>query len=218
MKQYNITSGQAGRSSISTLIALGLGLALGATATTASAELVGLNAAGTASSNWQSSQDYSQLSTQDLRTRSANGDKRATFQLAHRALRGMGQAADPAEAFRLYKTLADEGYNEARLNVGRLYAQGKGTAQDLAQARRYLAEPARNGDSRAVFILADIESQNPTRLADAYALYRTAADDEKLANGVRSVAQQKATRLALALSDRERSAAETRTRQWLGNR
>lgn len=180
------------------------------------AEFVSLNAPASSSANWQTAEDYSQLSTQDLRVRSTNGDKRATFQLAHRALKGLGQTANPAEAFRLYKGLADEGFNEARLNVGRMLVQGKGTARDLAAARRYLSEPARNGDSRAVFILADIESQTPSRLADAYALYRTAADDARLASGVRSVAQEKATRLALNLSDNERNAAESRTRQWLG--
>jgi TPR repeat protein len=42
--------------------------------------------------------------------------------------------ADPAEAARWYRLAADQNYEEAKIWLGRSYAQGRGVEKDLAKA------------------------------------------------------------------------------------
>lgn len=161
------------------------------------------------------STDYTQMRSADLNDKAADADDRATFQMANRALKGLGQPADPEAAFKTFKQLADKGAVEAQLNVGRMYVQGVGTPQNIPEAKKYLETPAKSGDSRALFILANIEEQTSATLATAYSLYRMVASDNSIANAIRDVAQRKVSALTAKLSSRERDAAVYKTQQWL---
>jgi TPR repeat protein len=49
---------------------------------------------------------------------------------------------DRAEAARWYRKAADQGHALAQYNLGLLYANGRGVAQDKAQARAWMQKAA----------------------------------------------------------------------------
>ena len=63
-------------------------------------------------------------------------------------------ADDDAEAFRLYKLAADQGFTDAEHNLGAAYANGSGVARDDAEAIRWLKRAAAKGSEPAKDALA----------------------------------------------------------------
>jgi uncharacterized protein len=65
-------------------------------------------------------------------------------------------AGDHAEALRLLLPLAQRGDTAAQASVGEMYANGQGVPKDLAEAERWLARPAAQGDDSARAALLDV--------------------------------------------------------------
>ena len=64
-------------------------------------------------------------------------------------LEGTGVAKDLAEAARLYRLAADQGFARGRSNLGRMYENGTGVSKDLAEAARLYRLAADQGDASA---------------------------------------------------------------------
>jgi TPR repeat protein len=66
---------------------------------------------------------------------------------------GQGVAQDYAEALRLYRLAAAQGYAMAQYNVGVMFENGEGVAQDRAEAVRWYRLAAAQGDADATAAL-----------------------------------------------------------------
>ena len=62
---------------------------------------------------------------------------------------GQGVAQDYAEAVRLYRLAAAQGYAIAQSNLGVMFENGQGVAQDRAEAIRWYRLAAAQGHARA---------------------------------------------------------------------
>lgn len=91
---------------------------------------------------------------------------------------GQGIGKNPGYAFQLYEKAAMLGHTVAKVATGRALLLGEGTEADAAQARRWLAEAASEGDANAMLHLAGsfrLESAGPVDPAQAKAWYEKAA-------------------------------------------
>lgn len=70
--------------------------------------------------------------------------------------KGFGVALDYAEATRLYKLAAAQGYSEAEKELGFMYLYGNGVAIDLAEAVRWWQRAAAKGNEDAKKMLATV--------------------------------------------------------------
>ena len=80
-----------------------------------------------------------------LRTRAAQGDARAQFDLGLRYATGEGVPQDDAEAARWYRLAAEQGNVTAQVNLGVMYFNGAGVPQDDAEAVRWYRLAAGQG-------------------------------------------------------------------------
>jgi len=86
---------------------------------------------------------------------------------------------DYATAFRLMQTSAEAGLPMAQYELGYMYAEGQGVAQDLAQAVAWYRKAADQGDAPAQFSLGDMLAKGrgaPLDNTQAASWYRKAAD------------------------------------------
>ncbi len=70
---------------------------------------------------------------------------------------GSGTAKDPAEAFRWFKTAADQNMNIAQYNLGVMYLKGVYVPKDMVEARKYFSLAAENGHEEAAKILKKLK-------------------------------------------------------------
>ena len=70
---------------------------------------------------------------------------------------GSGTAKDPAEAFRWFKTAADQNMNIAQYNLGVMYLKGVYVPKDMTEARKYFSLAAENGHEEAAKILKKLK-------------------------------------------------------------
>ena len=70
---------------------------------------------------------------------------------------GSGTAKDPAEAFRWFKTAADQNMNIAQYNLGVMYLKGVYVPKDMVEARKYFTLAAENGHEEAAKILKKLK-------------------------------------------------------------
>ena len=74
---------------------------------------------------------------------------------------GMGTKANPTVAFECYKKAAERREPQAMLKLGACYLNGVGTAVDREQARKWLAEAAKQGSQEALQLLEKNFPQKP---------------------------------------------------------
>ena len=67
--------------------------------------------------------------------------------------KGWGVLQDYAKAVKWYCVAAENGYAEARYNLGVMYAEGRGVPQDFAEARWWYRSAAYLGNAGAQFNL-----------------------------------------------------------------
>ena len=65
------------------------------------------------------------------------GMPEAAYSLGHLYHEGKGVEKDPAKAFLLCRTAAEEGYAKAVYDTAVLYLYGDGTERDLGKAKKY---------------------------------------------------------------------------------
>src|SRR5262249_30894303 len=95
-------------------------------------------------------------------------DPRIKFQLA----RALSKTDEPPHTYaRLYREAAEHGSVGAAHNLGTLYVEGKGVAQDVGEANRWYRKAAEAGDTDAMHLLAhNLETGNGIARDDAAAL------------------------------------------------
>ena len=89
------------------------------------------------------------------------------------------ERGDYAAAYENWRPLADRGSPAAQFNIGHLYHQGLGVAQDLDAAREWYLKAASQGDSNAQYELGAMHAQGdgvPRDYAAAIDWYRQAAE------------------------------------------
>jgi hypothetical protein len=89
------------------------------------------------------------------------------------------EAGDYVKAFRLFKSLAEQGNVDAQFNVGEMYDNGKGVPEDNAKAVYWYRKSAEQGDKWAQFNLGikyDKGEGVPENDAKAVHWYRKAAE------------------------------------------
>ena len=91
-----------------------------------------------------------------LRSRAAEGDPKAQFNLASAYYRGKGVPQDYAVAFRWYKMAADQGEPDAEDGLGYMYVTGRSTKQDYAEALRWYKRAPEHGNAKGQFDLATV--------------------------------------------------------------
>ena len=67
--------------------------------------------------------------------------------------KGIGVAADPAQAAAWFRKSAEQGYAPGEYNLGLMYKRGAGVAQDFTQAASWFAKAAENGNPYAQYNL-----------------------------------------------------------------
>ena len=81
----------------------------------------------------------------ELKTRAANGDAEAQFNLGKRYYKGEGVTKDYAEAVRWWRKSAEQGHAKAQGILGYCYHSGEGVTKDYAKAVRWLRKAAEQG-------------------------------------------------------------------------
>ena len=92
---------------------------------------------------------------------------------------GLGVAADPLEAARLYQKAADAGITFAMENLGKLYEDGRGVSRDYGRAAELYHQAAEMGSPYAMGLLGWLVENGfgqPKDDVEAARLYRVAAD------------------------------------------
>jgi hypothetical protein len=85
--------------------------------------------------------------------------------------RGLGVQQDNAEAVRLYRKAAEQGYLNAQYNIGVMCAEGQGVGEDLVQAYMWFSLVAASGDSTAKKNMEIIAARmTPSQIAEAQRL------------------------------------------------
>jgi hypothetical protein len=88
------------------------------------------------------------------------GNFEAGFRLADLLLKGQATAADPARAFAIFTTLAQEGEVLAEHNLGVCHEYGNGTPVDYTQAEAWYRRAARHGSLPALFSLGAMHASD----------------------------------------------------------
>lgn len=100
------------------------------------------------------------ISVDDLKVRSAAGDRSATRQLAEMYYVGRGGVGqDFKEAAVWYEKLAKQGDARAQTSLGLMYARGYGVAKNMDTARKWWSFAAAQNDPGAQFNLGVIYSR-----------------------------------------------------------
>jgi TPR repeat protein len=93
--------------------------------------------------------------------------------------KGLGIAADPAEASSWYRKAASQGHAPAQKNLGNLYEQGSGAPQDYAEALSWYRKAAEQGNAGAQTNIGYLYEKGlgvPQNYAEALSWYRKAAE------------------------------------------
>jgi TPR repeat protein len=97
------------------------------------------------------------LALDDLKIRSAGGDREATRTLAEAYYLGRGGVEqDFPEAARWYRRLATQGDARAQTSLGLMYARGLGFPRDMVEARRWWSLAAAQNDAGAQYNLGTV--------------------------------------------------------------
>ena len=118
-------------------------------------------------------------SVDSLKARAALGDAAAQNDLGVNYEKGLGVPQNLAEALRLYRLAADQGYARAAANLGQLYYYGEGVTRDYGQAVRLFQQAAAKADDSAEFMLGTCHAngQGVTRDdREAVRLFKLAAE------------------------------------------
>lgn len=92
----------------------------------------------------------------ELKTRAANGDAMAQYNLGDRYYNGEGVTKDSAEAVRWWRKAAEQGVAEAQGILGTCYSFGYGVTKDDTEAVKWLRKAAEQGDTKAKIKLNDM--------------------------------------------------------------
>jgi hypothetical protein len=109
----------------------------------------------------------------------------AAYQAGLKAANGLGRPQDEAEAARLFLQAADLGHSGAQQQLAFHYGSGRGVTKNPAEAYKWLALAARQGEPTAIRQLQDFESRlTAAQLEDARSriqefLRRPAPDDRQ---------------------------------------
>jgi TPR repeat protein len=88
-------------------------------------------------------------------------------------------AEDPDAAAHWYRLAADQGYAKAQLNLGDMYAAGRGVPQDFLEAAKLYEEAAKQRNAHARYKLGYLYHHGigvSKNLTEAVRLYQQAAD------------------------------------------
>ena len=113
-----------------------------------------------------------------FQTMAAHGDPAAAYNVGLCYAAGLGMAADDAQALVWFRLAADR-LPIAQYSCGRMLAEGRGVAQDLPAARRYLLQASDQGLPEAEALAGEMLLNGrggPTDPATAMALFRHAAE------------------------------------------
>lgn len=118
----------------------------------------------------------------EVRAKNMNGS-RGTTQSQREFQKGEESEAreDYTQAFKWYRKAAEQGNASAQVNLGAMYAEGRGVPQDFREALSWYHKAAKQGDDAAAFNLGVmyVEGQGVARdLRKAMKWYRQAADRE----------------------------------------
>lgn len=102
------------------------------------------------------------------------------YSSAEKVLHGLGRK--PRKALEYYKKAAAQGHADASYELGRMFARGDGTKEDLDAAVTHLRSAAAVGHDLAPWALANLLYENPARsdATDALALFEQLSADETL--------------------------------------
>ena len=114
----------------------------------------------------ESSQMY-QIAASEMDVFAQQGDADAQAMLAGMYQQGQGVKKNIAQALRWWEKSALQGHMQAQMSLGRLYAQGRDVESDTRLASYWLDLAAAQGSQEAVTMLAEIDSQNKTKIAFA---------------------------------------------------
>ncbi len=105
------------------------------------------------------------------RTRAAQGDPRAQFELGYLYYRGLRVPEDQAQAYAWFRKAADQGFVEAFNYVGGAYYFGQGVPKAGAEAVRWYRKAAEHGDTHTQSFLGKIYSDGFVVPQDLYQAY-----------------------------------------------
>jgi TPR repeat protein len=103
----------------------------------------------------KSKQDTKSL-INDLISKANSGDVEAQYLLAKRYNAGKKIGKNPAEAFRLFKQAADQGFAGAQRELGKLYLNGAGVKQDYQEAMKWLKFSIDQSDPDAMLEMSSL--------------------------------------------------------------
>lgn len=154
--------------------------------------------------------------------RAREGDPEARYYVGTIYEKGMGRAADHAEAFSWYERAADQGYTKAQMALGYLYEMGLGVEQDLVESLKWYRRASGGGDEEIVFASAAQDKMNALRAELESDLERLESEKQALAEQVDRLRKELQQRedagqasaetiatLERMLAQTERQAAET---------
>jgi TPR repeat protein len=118
-------------------------------------------------------------SVADYRTRAAQGDAEAEYNLGLAYVQGKGVRKDNAEAARWIRKAADQGYAKAESRLASMYYYGRGVPQNYTESMLWARKAADQGDATAEYTLGIGYTRGrgvPHDDAEAVRWYRKAAD------------------------------------------
>ncbi|PZU94584.1 MAG: hypothetical protein DI527_03145 [Chelatococcus sp.] len=119
------------------------------------------------------------LGTPGMRKAAMEGDARAVYELASRAVDGPAGGRDLKLALRLFERAAVAGLAPAQFRLGNMFEKGTGTPRDIALARTWYQRAADRGNAKAMHNLAVLHAEGVTGKPDyatATEWFRKAAD------------------------------------------
>jgi TPR repeat protein len=131
---------------------------------------------------------------------------------------------DPAESFRQYLTLAEQGSVWSMAIVGQMFQSGTGTARDLAQAEKWLHRAYQAGGSDYGMIWLGVLYEHSKQFAKALEVYRSGVERGFVPAMIRFAACYRncpdwaqRRREVLTLLERGPAADDLFARQWLAS-
>ncbi|WP_367716273.1 peptidoglycan-binding protein [Nitratireductor sp. GISD-1A_MAKvit] len=101
-----------------------------------------------------------------LREAAAQGDPKASFEIATRYAEGRGTAPDLARAAQWYQRSAEAGFAPAQYRLGDLYQKGNGVERDVAKAKMWFQLAAQQGNASAMHNLGVLFAMGADGAAD----------------------------------------------------
>jgi len=155
-----------------------------------------------------------ELADAERRTRAAQGDSRAQYELGYMYYRGLRVSKDQAQAYQWFRKAADQGFVWAFNNVGGAYYFGHGVEKNGAEAVRWYRKAAEHGDAHTQSFLGKIYSDGfvvPKDLYQAYfwltlAASRGQSNEWKRGSDLRDVVAKQLTSEQIAQAEKEAAA------------